>query len=243
MNGNKVALVTGANKGIGLEICRQLGKHGFTVILAGRDEKKVNEASARLRAEGLDVQGVVLDVTKPASALAAARWLTERHGKLDVLVNNAGVSFEFTTRTRPSQLTMETLRATYETNFFGAFTVTQHMLPLLRKSASARIINQSSTLGSLGTLSDPASPMYGNNLLAYNSSKTALNGLTLALAKDLASERISVNSVCPGWVKTDMGSDAAPRTVEQGAAIAAKLATMDKPPTGKYLDDAGEIRW
>ncbi len=135
------------------------------------------------------------------------------------------------------------LKETYETNVFGAFTVIRALLPLLRKSAPARIINQSSTLGSLGTLSDPGSPYYGNNLLAYNSSKSALNGLTLAFAKDLAGERISVNSVCPGWVKTDMGSDTAPRSVEQGAAIAVKLATMDDPPTGQYLDDAGEIPW
>ena len=243
MDGKKVALVTGANKGIGFEISRQLGKHGFTVVLAARDEKKVAEAAARLQGEGLDVHGVVLDVTNPSSAEAAARSLEERFGRLDVLVNNAGVGYEFATGTKPSQLTMETLRATYDTNFFGAFAVTQHMLPLLRKSAPARIINQSSTLGSLGTLSDPESPFYGVNLLAYNSSKTALNGLTLAFAKELAGDRVSVNSVCPGWVKTDLGSDAAPRTIEQGAAIAVKLATMADPPTGKYLDDRGEIRW
>jgi NAD(P)-dependent dehydrogenase (short-subunit alcohol dehydrogenase family) len=243
MEGKKVALVTGANKGIGFEISRQLGRHGFTVILAARDQKKVADAAARLQGDGLDAHGVVLDVTNPASAEAAARWLDERYGRLDVLVNNAGVSHEFATGTKPSQLTMETLRATYDTNFFGVFAVIQHMLPLLRKSASPRIINQSSTLGSLGTLSDPETPFYGVNLLAYNSSKSALNGLTLAFAKELAGARVSVNSVCPGWVKTDMGTDAAPRTVEQGAAIAVKLATMDEPPTGKYLDDRGEIRW
>jgi NAD(P)-dependent dehydrogenase (short-subunit alcohol dehydrogenase family) len=243
MNVKKVALVTGANKGIGFEICRQLGKHGMTVILAGRDEKKVQQAAEHLRGEGLDVQAVVLDVTDPASAAAAARWLEGRYGRLDVLVNNAGVGFEFAAHTRPAQLTMETLRATYDTNFFGVFAVTQAMLPLLRKSAPARIINQSSTLGSLALLADPKSPYYPNNFLAYNSSKSALNGLTVALAKDLAGERISVNSICPGWVKTDLGSAAAPRTVEQGAAIAVKLATMDNPPTGKYLDDRGEIAW
>jgi NAD(P)-dependent dehydrogenase (short-subunit alcohol dehydrogenase family) len=243
MEQKKVALVTGANKGIGLEIGRQLGRHGFTVVLAGRDEKKVNDAAARLRAEGLDAQAVVLDVTDPASAAAAARWLGERYGKLDVLVNNAGVGYEFATGTKPSQLKLETLRATFDTNFFGAFLVTQAMLPLLRKSASPRIINQSSTLGSLGTLSDPKSDYYTTNLLAYNSSKSALNGLTVAFAKELAGERIAVNSVCPGWVKTDMGTETAPRTVEQGAAIAVKLATMDNPPTGKYLNDRGEIPW
>jgi NAD(P)-dependent dehydrogenase (short-subunit alcohol dehydrogenase family) len=243
MDAKKVALVTGANKGIGLEISRQLGKHGFTVVLAARDAKKVTDAAARLQSEGLDAHGVVLDVTNPSSAEAVARGLSERYGRLDVLVNNAGVGYEFATGTKPSRLKMETLRVTYDTNFFGVFAVTQAMLPLLRKSAPAQIINQSSTLGSLNKLSDAQSPYYGNNFLAYNSSKSALNGLTVAFAKELAGDRITVNSVCPGWVKTDLGTDAAPRTVEQGAAIAVKLATMVEPPTGKYIDDRGEIPW
>jgi len=243
MHEKKVALITGANKGIGFEIGRQLGNLGFTVVLAARDESKVNAAADRLRGEGLDVQGVRLDVTDPSTADAAARWLGERFGRLDVLVNNAGIGPEFATGTKPSGLGPAMFKETYETNVFGAFAVIKALLPLLRKSAPSRIINQSSTLGSLGVLSDPDSPYYGNNLLAYNSSKSALNGLTLAFAKDLAGDRISVNSVCPGWVKTDMGSDAAPRSVEQGAAIAVKLATMDSPPTGKFLDDGGEIPW
>ncbi len=243
MHDKNVALVTGANKGIGFEICRQLGGHGFTVVLAARDQAKVTDAAARLRGEGLDAHGVVLDVTDPASAEAAARWLDERFGRLDVLVNNAGIGPEFVSGTKPSQLDLETLRATYETNVFGAFAVTRSLLPLLRRSAPSRIINQSSTMGSLGSLSDPHSPFYGVNLLAYNSSKSALNGQTLAFAKELAGDRVSVNSACPGWVKTEMGTDAAPRTVEQGAAIAVKLATMDDPPTGKFLDDGGEIPW
>lgn len=242
-HGKKVALVTGANKGIGYEIARQLGGHGFTVVVAGRDARKVEEAAARLQAEGHDAHGVVLDVADPASAEAVARWLGERFGRLDVLVNNAGVNYEFGRGVRASQLDPETLRSTYEANVFGPFQVTRAMLPLLRSSAPSRVINQSSTLGSLGVLSDPAGPFYGMNTLAYNSSKTALNALTLALAKDLAGEKISVNATCPGWVKTDMGTDAAPRTVDQGAAIAVKLATMDDPPTGKYLDDNGEIPW
>src|SRR4051812_15029723 len=118
MSEKRVALVTGANKGIGFEISRQLGKQGFAVILAARDEKKANEAADRLRREGLDAQAVVLDVTDPASTEAAARWVGDKYGRLDVLVNNAGVGYEFATGTRPSQLTMETLRATFDTNFF-----------------------------------------------------------------------------------------------------------------------------
>jgi NAD(P)-dependent dehydrogenase (short-subunit alcohol dehydrogenase family) len=243
MNDKKVALITGANKGIGLEIARQLGKLGFTVALAARDAAKVEDAASLLKGEGLDAHGIVLDVTKPKTAEAAASQVDKDFGRLDVLINNAGISQEFGQGTRPSQIDLATLKATYETNVFGAFAVIQAFLPLLRKSAPSRIINQSSTLGSLGILSDPDGAWYGVNLLAYNSSKSALNGLTLAFAKDLAGDRISVNSTCPGWVKTDMGSDAAPRSVEQGAAIAVKLATMDNPPTGKYLDDAGEIPW
>jgi NAD(P)-dependent dehydrogenase (short-subunit alcohol dehydrogenase family) len=243
MHDKKVVLITGANKGIGFEIGRQLGKLGFTVVLAARDEAKVNTAADRLQGEGLDVQGVRLDVTDPSTAEAAARWLDERFGRLDVLVNNAGIGPEFPTATKPSGLNLAMFKETYETNVFGAFNVIKAFLPLLRKSAPSRIINQSSGLGSLGTMSDLNSPYYGNNTLAYNSSKTALNSLTLAFSKDLAGDRISVNSVCPGWVKTDMGSDAAPRSVEQGAAIAVKLATMESPPTAKYLNDDGEIPW
>ena len=243
MHDTKVALVTGANKGIGLEIARQLGQRGFAVALAGRDQAKVDEAANQLRGEGHDVLGVVLDVTDPTSAEAAAHGLDERFGRLDVLINNAGVSFEFLEGTRPSELDLRTLKDTYETNVFGVFAVTKALLPLLRRSAPARIINQSSSMGSLVKLSDPSTPYYGNNILAYNSSKSALNGLTVALAKDLAGDRITVNSVCPGWVKTDLGGATAPRTVAQGAAIAVKLATMDEPPTGQYLDDHGAIPW
>ncbi len=243
MHGKTVALVTGANKGIGFEISRQLANNGFTVVLGARDESKGTEAAARLRSEGLDVLSVQLDVTDPATAAAAARFLDERFGRLDVLVNNAGFSQEFSLGTKPSAMSLATLKATYETNVFGVVAVLQAVLPLLRKSAPARVVNLSSTLGSLGSLSDPKSPFYGVNVLAYNSSKTALNAITVAFAKELAPDRVSVNSVCPGWVKTDMGGAGAPRTVQQGAGIAVKLATMENPPTGKYLNDNGEIRW
>jgi NAD(P)-dependent dehydrogenase (short-subunit alcohol dehydrogenase family) len=243
MHDAKVALVTGANKGIGFEIARQLAGRGFTVVLAGRDAGRVEAAAEALRGEGLDVAGQVLDVADPASAEAAAARIEETYGRLDVLVNNAGVFFEFAARTRPTKLDLDTFRRTYEANVFGAFTVTQAMLPLLKRSAPARIINQSSTLGSLAKGVDPKSPYFGVNHLAYNSSKSALNAMTIAFSKELARDRIAVNSVCPGWVQTDMGTKAAPRSVEQGAAIAVKLATMDDPPTGQFLDDQGPIPW
>jgi NAD(P)-dependent dehydrogenase (short-subunit alcohol dehydrogenase family) len=135
MSEKKVALITGANKGIGFEIGRQLGKLDFTVVLAARDETKVNTAADLLQGEGLDVQGVRLDVTDPSTADAAARWVGERFGRLDVLVNNAGISQEFASGTKPSDLDIKTLRETYETNFFGVFAVIKAFLPLLRKSA------------------------------------------------------------------------------------------------------------
>ena len=159
MHDKNVALVTGANKGIGFEVCRQLAGHGFTVVLAARDGAKVADAASRLRGEGLDALGVVLDVTDPAGAEAAARLLDERFGRLRLLVNNAGIGPRFVTGTKPSQLDMETLRATYETNVFGAFAVTRSLLPLLRRSAPSRIINQSSTLGSLGRPERPRLPV------------------------------------------------------------------------------------
>ncbi len=135
MHGKKVALVTGANKGIGFEIARQLGGRGFTVVLGARDGSKASDAAARLAGEDIDAHGVVLDVTDPSTVEAAARWLDDRFGRLDVLVNNAGVFPEFTAGLRPSQLDLATLRSTYETNVFGVFTVTRAMLPLLKKSA------------------------------------------------------------------------------------------------------------
>jgi NAD(P)-dependent dehydrogenase (short-subunit alcohol dehydrogenase family) len=158
-------------------------------------------------------------------------------------VNNAGVNYEFSSGARPSLLNVSILKATFETNVFGTFAVIHHFLPLLRQTKAAQIINVSSTLGSLTSLSDPKNEYYGINTVAYNSSKTALNALTVAFAKDLLDEQISVNSICPGWVQTDMGSNAAPRTVEQGAAVIVKLAMTNNLPTGKFFDEDREILW
>lgn len=236
MSKQRIALVTGANKGIGFEAVRQLAKHGMTVLLGSRDARRGEEAAARLRDEKLDVQLIQLEVTDPASITAAARTIESRFGKLDILVNNAGVSRD--TGTLPSQIDAQALQETLATNLNGVIFTTTALLPLLRKSNDARIINVSSTYGSINALSkmEAAAP-------AYHISKAALNMWTVILANELKSEHITVNSICPGWVKTDLGTDAAPRTVEQGAAIITKLATQSERPTGSFLDDAGTVQW
>jgi NAD(P)-dependent dehydrogenase (short-subunit alcohol dehydrogenase family) len=238
----KVALVTGANKGIGLEIARQLASdHGMTVLIGARDEGRGREAAEKLRAAGLDAHVVVLDVTDQKTIDAAADRIAKEFGRLDVLVNNAGI---FIDPVPPSQLEMDVLRRTYDTNFFGVFAVTKAMLPLLRKSAAGRIVNMSSGLGSLAQNSDPNYVFAGAKLLAYNSSKTALNAMTVQFASELKDTGIKVNAADPGYTATDMNRNRGTRTVAQGATIAVRLATL--PPdgaTGGYFDENGPLPW
>jgi NAD(P)-dependent dehydrogenase (short-subunit alcohol dehydrogenase family) len=238
----KIVFITGANKGIGYEVARQLADKGFAVLLGARDSQRGAAAAQKLSAEG-DIHFVPIDVADEQSIAAAAELVSQQWGQVDVLVNNAGIFLESSAEIRPSTLDASMFKKTFETNVFGAFAVIHHFLPLLKNSQTAQIINVSSTLGSLASMVDPNSMYYGNNTLAYNTSKVALNAVTISLAKDLASEQIRINSICPGWVKTDLGGDAAYRTVEQGAAIIVKLATMENPPTGKFLDDNGEVSW
>jgi NAD(P)-dependent dehydrogenase (short-subunit alcohol dehydrogenase family) len=225
----KVVFITGANKGIGYEVARQLAANEFIVLLGARNPQRGEAAANKLRAEG-EVHFVPIDVTDERSIAAAAEMVSKQWGKVDVLVNNAGICPELS-------------KETVETNLFGAVAVIHHFLPLLKQSETAQIINVSSTLGSSASMVDPNNMYYGANLLAYNASKSALNAVSVAFAKDLASEQICVNSITPGWVKTDLGTDAAYLTVEQGAAIIVKLAMMEQPPTGKFLDDNGEVPW
>jgi NAD(P)-dependent dehydrogenase (short-subunit alcohol dehydrogenase family) len=238
----KVVFITGANKGIGYEVARQLAANEFIVLLGARNPQRGEAAANKLRAEG-EVYFVPIDVTDERSIAAAAEMVSKQWEKVDVLVNNAGIILELSAKIRPAALELTMLKETFETNLFGAFAVIRHFLPLLKQSETAQIINVSSTLGSLMSMSDPNNMFYGSNALAYNTSKSALNAITVALAKDLASEQIRINSICPGWVKTDLGTDDAYRTVEQGATIIVKLAMMEQPPTGKFLDDNGEVPW
>ena len=236
-----IALITGANKGIGLEIARQLGTQGITVLIGARDEKRGSVAAEKLQAENIDAHAVQLDVTNQQSIDAAAKYIESKFGKLDILVNNAGIAID---NAPPSQLDMEILRRTYETNFFGVFAVTKAMLPLLRKAQAGRIVNMSSGVGSLTQNSDPNYEFASVKMLAYNSSKTALNALTVQFAYELKDTPIKVNSADPGYVATDLNNNTGPRTVQQGASTPVRLATLPADgPTGSFFDDNGVVPW
>jgi len=240
-NTGKVALITGANKGIGYEIARGLGEQGYTVLIGARDPERGEEAARSLRETGSDARWIALEVTDRASIARAASVIESDYGKLDALVNNAGIAIE---SEPPSTSDNDALRRTYDVNFFGAVQVAQAMLPLLRKSAAGRIVNMSSGLGSLAQNSDSYWMGYDVNILAYNSSKTALNAFTVMLAKELANTPIKVNAADPGYCSTDLNQHRGPRTPAQGAAIGVKLATLPvEGPTGGYFDDNGRVPW
>jgi NAD(P)-dependent dehydrogenase (short-subunit alcohol dehydrogenase family) len=240
-----IALITGSNKGIGLETARQLAQMGIHVILGARDAAKGQAAVAQLQAAGYSAEFLALDVTQTQSVEQAAQTVMQKHGKLDILINNAGIHPEFGQGIFSfEQLSVELLMQIYQTNVFGAFAMIAAFLPLLRKSVAGRIVNLSSSVGSLTEQSNPASPYYPVNTVGYNSSKTALNALTVQLAKQLSDTAIKVNSACPGWVQTDMGTAAAPRTVAEGAKIIVKLATLPiDGPQGGFFNDDGQIQW
>ncbi len=237
----KVALVTGANKGIGLEIARQLAQLGYTALIGARDETRGQEAAQTLRNEGLTAQFVALDVTDENSISAATKKIEGEHGKLDVLVNNAGIALD---QMPPSQVDLETLRRTYETNVFGMFAVTKALLPLLKKSEAGRIVNMSSGLGSLAQTSDPNWEYGFVNAIAYCSSKSAVNALTVQFAKELRDTPIKVNAADPGYVATDLNQNQGHRTVSQGAIAPVRLATLPADgPTAGYFDEDGVVPW
>jgi NAD(P)-dependent dehydrogenase (short-subunit alcohol dehydrogenase family) len=242
--GVKVALVTGANKGIGFEIARQLGQLGMFVYLGARDKERGEKSAATLTSEGLAVKPLVLDVTDAGSIAAAASVVEREQGKLDVLVNNAGIVDGTDFSRKPSETPLADVRMVFDTNFFGVIAMIQAFVPLLRKSAAGRIVNLSSTLGSLTMHSDPNGGFNDYLLLSYNASKTALNAATVQFANELNGTSIKVNSVCPGYVATDLNNHSGSRTTEQGAKIAVKMATVGSDgPTGGYVNDEGVIPW
>lgn len=238
----KVALITGANKGIGFAIARQLGEQGIIVVIGARDEVLGKQAADALADDGVTAVPLRLDVRDPASVEEAAREIERRLGRLDILVNNAGIAGGFTGT--PSEATAVDLREVFETNVFGVVTVTRTMLPLLRRSPAGRIVNLSSHVGSLTLASAPSGPLAGLNMIAYQSSKTALNAVTLAYAKELRETPIKVNAALPGVVATDINHNRGFRSPAEGAEIAVRLATLDEAgPSGQCLSDDGPVPW
>jgi NAD(P)-dependent dehydrogenase (short-subunit alcohol dehydrogenase family) len=244
MNTKRIALVTGANKGIGLETVRQLAGQGITVLLGARDEKRGAEATGKLKAEGLDVQFLQIDVNDLASQDNAVKFIQDKFGKLDILINNAGIAQDF--QVPASQGTLDQWRATFETNVFNLVSLTQKLLPLVKKSDAGRIVNLTSILGSLTLHSDPKSPIAGSSSsgAAYNASKSALNMFTVNLANELKGTAVKVNAAHPGWVKTDMGGEAAPMEIVDGAKTSVTLATLPEDgPTGGYFHLGQTLPW
>lgn len=242
MDERKIALITGANKGLGFETARQLGKQNIKVLIGARDETRGREAAEKLRAQGVAAEFVLLNVGDEKTHDAAAKYIEENYGKLDILINNAGIALDSTEK--PSEVSLETVRKTFDTNFFGVIALTQTFLPLIKKSDNGRIVNVSSGLGSLTQHSDPNWEFYNVKPLAYNSSKTALNAFTVILAYELKDTKIKVNSADPGFTATDLNGHRGTKTVEQGASIIADLATLpDDGATGSYFDDQSVLPW
>ncbi|WP_327188587.1 SDR family oxidoreductase [Streptomyces xinghaiensis] len=246
MSETKIALVTGANKGIGYEIASGLGALGYRVGVGARDDARRESAVDKLRAAGVDAFGVPLDVTGDRSVTEAAERVEQQAGRLDALVNNAGISGEATGPgwgQDPTALDLDVVRAVVETNVLGVIRVTNAMLPLLRRSASPRIVNVSSSVGSLTRQADPDIDV-GPVMAAYAPTKSYLNAVTVQYARQFAGTGILVNAACPGLVATDFTGFNGPRTPEQGAATAIRLATLpDGGPTGSFFEDDGVIPW
>jgi NAD(P)-dependent dehydrogenase (short-subunit alcohol dehydrogenase family) len=236
------ALITGANKGIGYEIARQLGRAGHCVLLGARDAGRGAAAAATLASEGIDVRVVAIDLTAPAMIAAAAREIAAGPGRLDVLVNNAGIADGGDGP--PADADIDAVRRVFDTNFFGTLAVTQAMLPLLRQSASARIVNVSSGLGSLTLNGDLAGEFAAYRLAGYGASKAAVNMLTVQLAAALRADGIKVNAADPGFTATDLNGHRGYQTIPEGAAAAVHLALLpDDGPTGGFFNAAGAQPW
>jgi NAD(P)-dependent dehydrogenase (short-subunit alcohol dehydrogenase family) len=240
----KVALITGANRGIGFETAKQLGELGITVVVAARKLAAAEEAAAKLKAEGIDAFPLQLDVTSAADRVAAAKSLDAKFGRLDILVNNAGVASAGGLANNTSQVSDEDLLAVFTTNLFAVVAVTRELLPLIKKSPAGRIVNLSSILGSLTLHADPGSPIANAKPFAYDASKSALNAYTIHLAHELQGTPIKVNSAHPGWVKTEMGTSAAPMEIPDGARTSVALATLGEDgPSGRFIHMGQELPW
>jgi len=239
----RVALVTGATRGIGLETVRQLAEAGVTTLLAGRDAGRAKETADKLKAEGLPVESVVLDVTSRDSITKAVADVTSRFGKLDILVNNAGILVDDMAKA-PSEQTLAAWRETFDTNLFAVVEVTQAFLPLLKAAPAARIVNVSSLLGSITMHVDPTSPIYSFKVPAYDASKSALNSWTVHLAYELRETPIKVNAIHPGYVQTDMNGGQGEIDVPTGAKSSVGMALIGADgPTGSFTYLGDTLPW
>lgn len=246
MKNTKVALITGANRGLGLETAKQLGEKGVTVILAARQLKAATEAAATLTAKGIDALGIQLDVTSPDERKAVVSYIGDKFGKLDILINNAGVGpkDEDLYEKKAVGTSLDEFKYVFDTNLFSLVALTNDMLPLIKKSDAGRIVNLSSILGSLTIHSLPESPLTSFKRLSYNASKTALNMFTVHLATELEGTNIKVNSAHPGWVQTDLGGDQAQMQIPEGAKTSVDLALIDENgPNGKFIHLGEELPW
>lgn len=244
-NDKKVALITGANRGIGFETARQLGQKQVTIVAGARSLQSAKETADKLTAEGVEAYPVVLDITKDADRKAAASFIAEKFGKLDILINNAGIGGDGGLLNAHTISTSEDeLQKVFHTNLFSVVAVTREFLPLLKKSQAGRIVNLSSILGSLTLQAMPNSPIAPMKAFAYNASKTALNQFTVHLAAELKDTNIKVNSVHPGWVKTELGTQHAQLEVADGAKTSVEFALLGPDgPSGKFVHNGQELPW
>ena len=238
----RIVLVTGANKGIGLEVARQLGKAGHHVLLGARDEARGRAAAKTLQDEGIAVRFVTIDLSDSASLKAVAADIEANEGRIDILVNNAGVAIQGDGL--PGSTGLDVVRRTFETNFFGTVAVTQALLPLVKKSSAGRIVNVSSGLGSIALNADPNWDYAAVKLIGYNGSKAALNMFTVLLAADLKDTGIKVNAVNPGYTATDLNGNSGHQSIEEGAAETVRMAQIsDDGPTGGFTSTEGVEPW
>lgn len=239
----KIALVTGATRGLGFETARQLGREGVFILLGARDLASGKEKADTLRAEGLAVEAIEIDLNRPDTIDAAASSIGERFGRLDILINNAGILL-LDTDDFPGVVATDAMRETLEVNFISTVIVTQKMLPLIRQAASGRIVNLSSSVGSLWWNGDPGNPNPNVKWLGYAASKAAVNMLTVQLAFELRDTPIKVNSICPGYVMTDLNRGGGYVTIEDGVKASVKYALLDDAgPSGRFFNTQGPINW
>ncbi|MFM9913945.1 MAG: SDR family oxidoreductase [Methylophilaceae bacterium] len=244
-NEGKVAFITGANRGIGFETAKHLGKLGINVVLGSRDLAKGQEAVKQLEQLGVKAETIAYDANNVNSAGAAYTYLNEKFGKLDILINNAGMCDEqLFGKETSSNVNADVLQQTFQTNFFDVVGLTQKLLPLIKKAQAGRIVNVSSILASLTLHSMPSSPIDPAKALAYNASKTAINVFTIHLAHELRDTKIKVNSAHPGWVKTELGGPSAPMEVVDSYKTSVRLATLDdNGPSGGFFHEGDTLPW